>query len=112
MSTSTVVHTVTDASFAAEVAPGTGLVAVEFSAEWCGPCRVMGPVVGAVAGELGPNIRVLLMDTDADPATMVRYGVRGLPTVLVFRDGELVDRIVGSMTKGPLKERLGRLMRT
>jgi thioredoxin len=110
MSTSAAVHTVTDGSFAAAIAPGTGLVAVDFSAEWCAPCRVMGPIVEAIATELAPTIRFLCMDTDAEPATMVRYGVRGLPTMLVFRDGELVDRIIGAVPKATLIERLGRLV--
>jgi thioredoxin 1 len=107
MSTSAVVHAVTDRSFATEVAPGTGLVAVEFSAEWCPPCHMMAPIVEAAATEFA-TIRFLCMDTDADPATMVRYGVLGLPTMLLFRDGELVDRIVGAMPKAALLDRLAR----
>ena len=75
MSTSAAVHTVTDGSFAAAIALGTGLVAVDFSAEWCAPCRVMEPIVEAAATELAPAIRFLCMDTEAEPATMVRYGV-------------------------------------
>ena len=110
MSTPAAVHIVTDGSFAAAIAPGTGLVAVDFSAEWCAPCRVMEPIVEAAATELAPAIRFLCMDTEAEPATMVRYGVRGLPTLLVFRDGELVDRIIGAMPKAALVERLGRLV--
>src|SRR5882672_3656061 len=107
MSTSAVVHTVTDRSFATEVAPGSGLVAVEFSAEWCPPCHMMAPIVEAAATEFASTIRFLCMDTDADPATMVRYGVRGLPTMLVFRDGDLIDRIVGAVPKAALVDRLG-----
>ena len=108
MSTSTAVHAVTDTSFAAEIAPGTGLVAVEFSAEWCGPCRMMAPILDAVATELGPKIRMLQMDTEADPATMVRYNVRSLPTLLVFHVGELVDQIIGAKPKKTLLDRLTR----
>jgi thioredoxin 1 len=108
MSASAVVHAVTDRAFAAEIASGGGLVAVEFSAEWCPPCHVMAPIVEAVATEFASTIRFLCMDTDADPATMVRYGVMSLPTMLVFRDGELIDRIVGATRKAALVDRLAR----
>lgn len=101
----------TDATFGEAVAPGTGLVAVEFSAEWCGPCRIMAPIVEALAEELAPGIRLVQMDGDTNQATQVRYGVRGLPTMLVFRDGELVDRIVGATPKAALRERLARHVR-
>jgi len=99
---------VTDATFAAEVAPGSGVVAVEFTAEWCPPCRVMAPLVAEVARDLGPRLRVLQMDADANQATMVRLGVRALPTLLVFKDGEVVDRVVGTVPKAALRERLSR----
>jgi thioredoxin len=100
---------VTDASFASEVAPGTGLVAVELTAPWCAPCRLMAPVVDAVAREYGPRLRVLQMDADTNPATMARFGVRGLPTLLVFRDGAPVDRVVGAVSRAALRERLDRV---
>ena len=99
---------VTDATFAAEVAPGSGVVAVEFTAEWCPPCRVMAPLVEEVARDLGPRLRVLQMDADANQGTMMRLGVRALPTLMVFRDGEVVDRVVGTVPKAALRERLNR----
>lgn len=101
---------VTDATFSTEVAAGTGLVAVEFSAAWCAPCRVMAPVVEAVARDYAPRLRVLQMDGDANPATMARLGVRGLPTMLVFRDGALVERIVGAVPAAALRARLDRVI--
>jgi thioredoxin 1 len=101
---------VTDATFATEVAPGTGHVAVEFSAAWCAPCRLMAPVVEAVAHDYAPRLRVLQLDADANPATMARLGVRGLPTMLVFRDGELVERIVGAVPAAALRGRLDRVL--
>ena len=103
------VPTVTDATFASEVAPGRGLVAVEFSAAWCAPCRIMAPVVEAVARDYAGRVRVLQMDADASPATAARLGVRSLPTVLVFRDGEHVDRVIGAVPGATLRARLDAL---
>ena len=97
---------VTDATFDAEVLRGSGFVAVEFSAEWCGPCHLMTPIVQDVARELAPSLRVLTMDADANVGTTTRLGVRSLPTLLLFRDGELVTRIVGAVPKAALLERL------
>ncbi len=106
MQTNTAIPSITDESFATAVAPGTGLVAVEFGAEWCGPCHMLAPVLDAVARDYAPSLRVVQMDTDANPATMVRFGVRGLPTVLLFRDGVPVDRIVGAVPAATLRGRI------
>lgn len=99
---------VTDATVDGEIA--TGVVALEFSAAWCGPCHVMAPVVEAVAQEYAPSLRVLQVDADANPRTVARFGVRGLPTMLVFRDGALVDRIVGAIPRSALTGRLDRVL--
>ena len=109
MDHATALSTVTDATLAAALAPGTGLVAVELTAAWCSPCRLMAPVVDAVAREYAPRLRVLQMDADANPGTMTRFGVRGLPTLLLFRDGEPVDRVVGAVSRSALRERLDRI---
>lgn len=97
---------VTDATFDADVHAARGVVAVEFTAAWCPPCRVLAPVVEAVARELAPRARVLVLDADANPRTVARYAVRGLPSVLVFRDGALVDRVVGAVPAATLRGRL------
>ena len=110
--TMTTLAAITDSAFAAETAPGTGLVAVDFTAEWCPPCRVMAPILETVAAEFAGKLRVFQMDTDANPATMVRLGVRSLPTILVFRDGEIVDRIVSAVPAAKLRERFDRLVPT
>ena len=110
MSTSTALPAVTDATFATEVAPGTGLVAVEFTAAWCPPCRLMAPLLEEAARDYGDRLRVLQLDADANPRTMARLGVRGLPTLLVFRDGEPVERVVGAVPRATLRARLDRLV--
>jgi len=110
MTTAIAIPSVTDATIVAELAPGSGVVAVEFNAAWCGPCKVMAPVVEAAARDYAGRLRVVQIDADANQATMVRLGVRGLPTMLVFRDGTLVDRIVGTVSAAKLRERLDRVI--
>lgn len=96
----------TDADIAADIAPGTGYVAIEFNAAWCAPCRVFGPIVEEAARGYGDRLRVLQMDADANQATSIKLGVRNLPSLVVFRDGVEVDRIVGAMPLARLRERL------
>lgn len=105
MSPTTWLTDVTDRDFAAATATGT--VVVDFTADWCPPCRALAPLLETVASEM-PDVKFLRMDTDAQPATMVRLGVRGLPTLLAFRDGAVVDRIVGAIPLHVLRERLTR----
>jgi thioredoxin 1 len=108
MSTTASVPSITDSSFAAEIA--TGIVAVDFTAEWCPPCRMMEPIVEQVARDYAGRVRVFQMDTDDQPATMVKLGVRGLPTILVFRDGAIVDRIVGAVPATVLRPRIDAIL--
>lgn len=104
MSHVTAVPSVTDAAFADEVSQG--IVAVDFTAEWCPPCRMMDPIVEQAAHDYAGVVRVLRMDTDANPATMVKLGVRGLPTILIYRDGAIVDRVIGAVKSTVLRQRL------
>jgi len=104
MTSTTAVPSVTDAAFFSEIAHG--VVAVDFTAEWCPPCRAMEPIIEQAARNYAGAIRVLQMDTDTNPATMVKRGVLGLPTLLVFRDGAIVDRVVGTMPWTILRQRL------
>ena len=101
---------VTDETFSTEIAPDTGFVAVEFSAEWCAPCRILAPVVEAIARDYAPRLRVFEMDSDENPRTTVQFGVRSIPTLLLFRDGELVDRVIGAVPAPVLRARLNRIM--
>ena len=90
---------VTDDSFATEVEQHEGLAVVDFWATWCGPCRMIAPIVEQLATEYEGRAKIVALDTDANPRTMVRFGVRGIPSLLVFKDGKLVDRIIGAVPR-------------
>lgn len=96
-----------DATFDDVVRSGSGLIAVEFGAEWCGACKVMAPALSAVAEELEGRVRFYSVDSDANPRTVTRFAVRALPTILLFRNGELVERVVGAQSRAGLRAKLG-----
>jgi thioredoxin 1 len=97
---------VTDADFGTEVL-GAGLpVLVEFTADWCPPCRQMAPVLTALATELGGRLKVVQLDVDTSPETTNRYGVLSMPTFMLFRDGEPLRSMVGARPKRRLLEEL------
>ncbi|MFE2168099.1 thioredoxin family protein [Streptomyces sp. NPDC059447] len=98
---------VTDEDFAAEVLAERGRpVLVEFTADWCPPCRQLAPVLSAVAAEEADRLKVVQLDVDGNPATVARYGVLSMPTLLVFRDGEPVQQMVGLRAKRKLLQEL------
>lgn len=101
--------TITDADFDAAVAPGTGVVAVDFTADWCPPCRMMAPILDQAARDLAGKVRFVQVDSDANPRSTIKYGVRGLPTLLVFKDGEVAARITGAVPMSTLRERLAQV---
>jgi thioredoxin 1 len=101
----------TGATFDEEVAASAVPVLVEVGAQWCPPCRLMAPVLRAVAAEHGDRLRVLSLDADDHPEVVSRFGVRSLPTMLVFRDGQLAGRMVGARAKARLLEELADLLR-
>ncbi|MEX1363905.1 MAG: thioredoxin [Nannocystaceae bacterium] len=86
----------TDDAFESEVLSSDVPVLVDFWATWCGPCRALAPHVEAVAHEFGDKLKVVKLDIDSNPQTPSKYGIRGVPTLLVFKDGELVDKLVGN----------------
>jgi thioredoxin 1 len=92
---------VTDKEFESEVLNASGPVLVDFWAEWCGPCRAMGPSLDALAAEK-KDIKVVKVNIDENPNAPTKYGVRSIPTLLIFKGGEVVAQTVGSMTKSDL----------
>lgn len=98
------IHQVTDQSFEAEVLKASETVVVDFWAEWCGPCKAMSPVVDEVAKELGDSVKIVKINIDENPHAPTKYGVRGIPTFMVFKAGELIDTRVGGMSKAQLSD--------
>lgn len=90
---------VTDANFAQEVERSLLPVLLDMWAPWCGPCRMVAPVVEQLAGELAGRVKVAKLNTDENPMTASRFNVRSIPTLLVFKDGKEIDRLVGAMSK-------------
>ena len=93
---------VTDATFQAEVEQHPGLVLVDFWAEWCGPCRVIAPILEQIAGEYAGKVRITKLDVDANQQTPIRFNVRSIPSLLFFKGGKHVDTVVGSVPKAHL----------
>ena len=102
----TAVITVTDGSFATEIEQSNGLAVVDFWAAWCGPCRMVGPIVEQLAGEYEGRVKVGKLDVDANPQTAARFNIRSLPSILFFKDGKHVDTVVGAVPRPVLERRL------
>jgi thioredoxin 1 len=88
-----------DDDFAKEVVESSLPVLVDFWATWCGPCQTMGPIVDNLAEEYDGKVKVMKCNVDSNPLTPSKFGIRGIPTLLLFKNGEVVDRIVGAVSK-------------
>ena len=98
---STLSH-VTDDTFDAEVLKSGKPVLVDFWAEWCGPCRMVAPVLEEIAKEHGDKIEIVKLNIDENPATAAKYGVVSIPTMNLYKDGEVVKQIIGAKPKGAI----------
>jgi thioredoxin 1 len=100
------VLTVTEENFEAEVTSSAQPVLVDFWAEWCGPCKALGPIVDELASEYAGKVKVGKVNVDENQGLAAKFGIRGIPTLLLFKDGQVVEQIVGLRSKRDLKAKL------
>ncbi|GKW09257.1 thioredoxin TrxA [Pectobacterium carotovorum] len=98
-----IIH-LTDDSFGTKVLQAEGAILVDFWAEWCGPCKMIAPILDEIAEEFDGKLTVTKLNIDENPATAPKYGIRGIPTLLLFKNGEVAATKVGALSKGQLKE--------
>lgn len=99
-----------ESNFSAEVESSSTPVLVDFYADWCAPCRILGPTVEELAREYNGRVSVGKLNVDESPAIPMRFGIMGIPTLLFFKDGKLVDRVVGLVRKADINRRLDSLL--
>ena len=101
---------VTDTNFEQEVLQHKGVALVDFWATWCGPCRMLGPVIAELSEEYAGKVKVCKLNTDEGPQTSSKYGITSIPTIIFFKDGKVVDQTVGLQSKAVLQEKLNALL--
>src|SRR4030066_3015 len=99
---------VTDSNFESMVLQSDIPVMVDFWASWCAPCRAIAPIVEEMSNEYAGKVRVAKMNVDENPATPGKYGVRGIPTLILFKGGKVLDQLVGAVPKGQIKDLIGK----
>jgi thioredoxin 1 len=95
---------VSDATFEADVLKSSEPVVVDFWAEWCGPCRMIAPALEEIAGSMGAKVKIVKLNVDENPATATKYGIMSIPTLMIFKNGELASRQVGAAPKQKLEQ--------
>jgi thioredoxin 1 len=98
------VSKVSDADFDAEVLKSSEPVVVDFWAEWCGPCKMIAPALDEIAGSMNGKVKIVKLNVDENPATAAKYGVMSIPTLMLFKNGELASRQVGAQPKQKLEQ--------
>ena len=101
---------VNDQNFESEVLDGGKPAVIDFWAEWCAPCRQISPIIKELADQYGDQVKIVKMDIDSSPATPGKYGVRAIPTILAFKDGQVVQQIQGARPKGDFEEMIQGLL--
>nr|AYR06505.1 thioredoxin [Rhodogorgon sp.] len=101
-----IVPEVKDSSFQEEVLESSKLVLVDFWAPWCGPCRMVASVIDEIAYEYSASIKVVKINTDENPSTATQYGIRSIPTLMIFNEGQRVDTVIGAVPKSTLEAKI------
>jgi thioredoxin 1 len=95
---------VSDATFESEVLKATGPVVVDFWAEWCGPCKMIAPALEEIAGSLGDKVKIVKLNVDESPGTAAKYNIQSIPTLMIFKNGEMSARQIGAAPKQKLEQ--------
>ncbi|HBF36083.1 MAG TPA: thioredoxin [Firmicutes bacterium] len=98
----------TESNFQEEVLNGKGLVLADFWAPWCGPCRMVGPILEEIAREKGDKVKIVKVNVDENPGLAANYGVMSIPTMIIFKDGQLMEQFVGALPKPVLESKIAR----
>lgn len=98
--------TATDQNFKSEILDSDKVALVDFWAAWCGPCQMLGPVIEELAGEFEGKAIIAKLNVDENPNTAAQYGIRSIPTMLIFKNGEVADQMVGAMPKNMIAEKI------